>query len=466
MSAGSLMVGNWWGAKEDLVDSGGQLPSITEAYDKIVEKSVFRPDGDQLVEGAIRGMAEAIGDPYSTYYTKEEAEQHRLSLAEERVGVGIEVMYTGNRFVVVSPMKDSPAERAGIRPYDELIQVGEERLENHTLADLLALLKGEAGTEVTIVVYRPSADRHLQLKLKRTPLKNDTVTSKVVEKDGKKLGIVSVSIFGEKTAEEWVEETEKLVKQGVEGVVIDVRDNPGGYLHSVAALASTLLNDGEIFAYMENADGALQELKTEHAKVDKSYLKEMHRIPVVLMQNGGSASASEVLSGALKSWKRAVIIGVTSFGKGTVQDSWGLINGGELKLTTNKWLTPQREWIHKKGIEADVVVEQNELFQLEIQPLRGQFKKGNMSEEIAYVQKVFEKLGYMVDRTDGYFDTSTEQAIIQYRKQEKLPEGKQLDTRLFTKLHEHILSYKEDMDNDTQLQMGLSVLLHEIEERK
>jgi len=460
------MVGNWWGSKEDLGGKDGQLPSITEAYDKIVDKSVFRPNGDELVEGAIRGMAEAIGDPYSTYYTKEEAEQHRLSLAEERVGVGIEVMYTGNRFVVVSPLKDSPAERAGIRPYDEIVQVGQERLENHTLADLLALLKGEAGTEVTMVVYRPSADRHLQLTLKRTPIKNDTVTSKIIDKDGTKLGIVSISMFGEKTAEEWVSETEKLLEQDVKGIVIDVRDNPGGYLHSVAAMASTLRNKGEIFAYMENAEGALQELKTEQGNLDKSYLKKMHRIPVVLMQNGGSASASEVLSGALKSWKRAVIIGVTSFGKGTVQDTWGLKNGGELKLTTNKWLTPQREWIHKKGIKADVVAEQNELFQLEMQPLSGQFKKGDMGEEVAYVQKVLEKLGYIVDRTDGYFDASTEKAIAQYRKQEKLPTGKQLDTQLFTKLHEHILNYKKDVDNDSQLQMGLSVLLHEIEERQ
>lgn len=464
LTAGSLYAGSLWGGKDDSTGGKASLPTITEAYDKIVEKSVFRPESEKLVEGAIRGMTEAIGDPYSTYYTAEEAEQHRLSLAEERVGVGLEVMYSGNRFVVVSPMRDSPAERAGIRPYDEIIQVEEDRLENHTMADLLSLLKGEAGTEVTIVVYRPSTDRHLEIKLERAPIQNDTVKSEVVEVDGVKLGIVSVSIFGEKTAEEWITETQKVLKQDVAGIVVDVRDNPGGYLHSVAALASTVGKEGEVFAYMQNAEGAMEPLKTVKAEVEGDYVKKMKNIPLVLMQNQGSASASEVLSGALKSWGRATIIGVTSFGKGTVQDSWGLMNGGELKLTTNKWLTPKRDWIHGKGIEAQVEVQQDELFLLEMQPLRGEFKSGDMGEEIAYAQKVLEKLGYSILRTDGYFDESTEVAITQYRKQEKLPGGKKLDTQFFTKLHEHILKYKADQDNDKQLQMGFSVLIHEINE--
>lgn len=464
LSAGGMYAGSWMTHKDEVFIEEGSLSTITEAYDKIVEKSVFRPNGETLVEGAIRGMAEAIGDPYSTYYTKEEAEQHRLSLAEERVGVGIEVMYTGNRFVVVSPMRDSPAERAGIRPYDELIQIGEERLENHTMADLLGLLKGEAGTEVTIVVYRPSTDRHLQMTLKRMPIKNDTVTSKVVQQHSTKLGVVSISMFGEKTAEEWYAETRKLLQQQVNGIVIDVRDNPGGYLHSVAALASTVTTKGEIFAYMQDAEGALHALKTEQKDIDKHYIKTMQQIPLVLLQNEGSASASEVLSGALKSWGRATVIGVTSFGKGTVQDSWELTNGGELKLTTNKWLTPSREWIHKKGIKADIEAVQNELFLLAIRPLHGEFVKGQISEEVAYVQKVLEKLGYMVNRTDGYFDVSTEEAIVQYRKAQGLPNSKKLDTVFFTKLYDNIVSYKEDMANDHQLQMGLSVLTHKVEQ--
>ena len=461
-----MFVGSWWNEKEHASVSGEELPIVMEAYKKISEKSVFQPSNNQLVEGAIRGMTESIGDPYSTYYTEEEAEQHRLSLAEERVGVGLEVMKSGNRFVVISPMKNSPAERAGIRPYDEIVQVEKARLDGHSMAALLGMLKGEVGTKVSIVVYRPSTDRHLQLTLERSEILNDTVTSDVIKVEGTKLGLISVSMFGEKTADEWVTETKKLLKEDVAGIVIDVRDNPGCYLHSGAGLASTITKEGTIFAYMQDAEGALVELKTQKGKLEDNYFEKMQEIPLVLLQNEGSASASEVLSGALQAWGRATIIGVTSFGKGTVQDTWALKNGGELKLTTNKWLTPRREWIHSKGIQTDITVEQNEIFSLEMQPMRGEFKLGDMGEEIAYAQKVLEKLGYSLARTDGYFDKSTESVVEKYRKQEKLPSGKQLDTELFSKLHEQILSYKEDTTHDTQLQMGLSVLLHNIEQER
>ena len=170
----------------------------------------------------------------------------------------------------------------------------------------------------------------------------------MVEAEGVKLGIVNLSLFGENTAEEWLIESERLLAQGVEGIVVDVRGNPGGYLHSVAALVSTLAKDGKVFAYMQNSEGEQKGIETQKLEIEEGYKKKMESLPLVLLQNEGSASASEVLSGALKEWGRATIVGSTSFGKGTVQDSWELSNGGELKLSTNRWLTPRREWIHGK----------------------------------------------------------------------------------------------------------------------
>ena len=143
----------------------------------------------------------------------------------------------------------------------------------------------------------------------------------------------------------------------------------------------------------------------------------MNKIPIVVLQNQGSASASEVLSGALKGWGRASLVGVKSFGKGTVQESWELSNGGELKLSTNKWLTPKREWIHGQGIEASLMIEQNELFAFQLHPLTGKFKVGDMSEEISYSQNALQKLGYQIDRLDGYMDETTAEAVNLYRKQ-------------------------------------------------
>ncbi|MEK5230828.1 S41 family peptidase [Lysinibacillus sp. FSL K6-0232] len=467
----SLVVGSgiyfdWFtlGDKEEPVT---EVDTIDEAMTLIEEKSVYSTKKDVLVEGALRGMADAIKDPYSTYYSKEEAEQHRQMLAEERVGIGIELTENKGKFIVVSPVRSSPAEKAGMRSLDEIVQVDSVRVDGKTMSELMHLIQGEKGTKVTIVVYRPSEDKHIKMTMERAAISNKTVSSEVVKVEDTALGYVEISLFGEKTANEWVAETSKLLRKDVEGIIIDVRDNPGGYLHSVAALLSTVLENGKVFAYMQNAEGAMEPLKTQTKGFDEKYLETMNKIPIVVLQNQGSASASEVLSGALKGWGRASLVGVKSFGKGTVQESWSLSNGGELKLSTNKWLTPKREWIHGQGIEASLVIEQNELFAFQLHPLTGKFKVGDMSEEIAYSQNALQKLGYQIDRLDGYMDDTTAEAVTLYRKQKKLEQAEDefsMDTTFFNSLNETLKNYKADRQNDQQFQMATSFLLHTIEQ--
>ncbi|MFY0520537.1 S41 family peptidase [Lysinibacillus sp. UGB7] len=467
----SLLVGSgfyfdWFNGAEKK-EQVTEVESINEAMHLIEEQSVYSTKKDALVEGALRGMADAIKDPYSTYYSKDEAEQHRQMLAEERVGIGIELSENKGKFIVVSPVRSSPAEKAGMRSLDEIVQVDGVRVDGKTMSELMQLIQGEKGTKLTIVVYRPSEDKHIKMTMERAAISNKTVASEVVMVEDTAIGYVEISLFGEKTANEWVAETSKLLRKDIEGLVVDVRDNPGGYLHSVAALLSTVLENGKVFAYMQNAEGAMEPLKTESKSFDEKYLQTMNTIPIVILQNQGSASASEVLSGALKSWDRASIVGVKSFGKGTVQESWALSNGGELKLSTNKWLTPKREWIHGQGIEAGLVIEQNELFALQLHPLTGQFKVGDMSEEIAYTQKALQKLGYQIVRLDGYLDEATDEAVKLYRKQKKLPKSDNdvyMDTAFFNSLNETLKNYKEDRTNDLQFQMATSFLLHNIEQ--
>ncbi|QDQ01406.1 PDZ domain-containing protein [Lysinibacillus fusiformis] len=467
----SLLVGSgfyfdWFNGAEKK-EQVTEVESINEAIHLIEEQSVYSTKKDALVEGALRGMADAIKDPYSTYYSKEEAEQHRQMLAEERVGIGIELSENKGKFIVVSPVRSSPAEKAGMRSLDEIVQVDGVRVDGKTMSELMQLIQGEKGTKLTIVVYRPSEDKHIKMTMERAAISNKTVASEVVMVEDTAIGYVEISLFGEKTANEWVAETSKLLRKDVEGLVVDVRDNPGGYLHSVAALLSTVLEKGKVFAYMQNAEGAMEPLKTESKSFDEKYLQTMSKIPIVILQNQGSASASEVLSGALKSWDRASIVGVKSFGKGTVQESWALSNGGELKLSTNKWLTPKREWIHGQGIEAGLVIEQNELFALQLHPLTGQFKVGDMSEEIAYTQKALQKLGYQIVRLDGYLDEATDEAVTLYRKQKKLQKSENdvsMDTAFFNSLNETLKNYKENRTNDVQFQMAISFLLHNIEQ--
>ncbi|MBM7607941.1 carboxyl-terminal processing protease [Lysinibacillus composti] len=463
--AASFIIWKSWGsAEKEQTKGSSSFPVIDQAYSLITEKSVYGPKEDVLIEGALRGMANAIKDPYSTYYTEKEAALHRQTLAGQRVGIGIEITEKNGKFIVVSPVKSSPAEKAGIRPNDEIVQVDKERVEGKTLGELLQLIQGEAGEKISLVLYRPSTERHIKVTLERAEINNKTVSAKVLKVEDTEVGYVSISMFGEKTAQEWVDATKQLLSQDIEGIIVDLRDNPGGYLHSVAAVVSSLEDSGETFAYMQNGEGATEALKTSPLEgIEKTYLEKMRKLPLVLLQNDGSASASEVMAGAVKSWNRATLVGVNSFGKGTVQETWDLQNGGELKLSTNKWLTPKREWIHGVGIPADIEVEQHPLFALEVLPLRGDFEEGTFSEEIAYVQKVLNGLGYDVNRTDGFFDDQTADAVNQYREKNELRTGAVMDEEFFESIRKQVIAYKEDVEHDLQLQMGVSVLMHKID---
>ncbi|SOC35028.1 S41 family peptidase [Ureibacillus acetophenoni] len=449
-------------SKEKGVTSVSNVAVIDEVYSLITEKSVYSIPQEKLIEGALRGMTNALEDPYSTYYTEKEAALHKQSLAGQRVGIGIEITEKNGRFIVVSPVKSSPAEKAGIRPFDEIVQVDDQRLDGKTMGELLNLIQGNAGEEVTLVIYRPSTDRHITVTLERMEIKNDTVESQVLEIEDVKIGYVSISLFGEKTANEWVEATNDLLAQDVKGIIVDLRDNPGGYLHSVAAVVSSVEREGEVFAYMQNGAGAMEPLHTAKLEVEQNYLDQMNKVPMIVLQNEGSASASEVMAGALQSWDRASIVGVKSFGKGTVQETMELQNKGELKLSTNKWLTPKRDWIHGKGINVDIEVEQHPLFLLEVIPLKGNFEEGDFSEEIAYVQKVLNGLGYKVTRTDGFYDKETGDAVALYRERSNLLEGRHMNEELFNSISEQVVAYKQEQSHDLQLQMGISVMVHTI----
>lgn len=442
-------------AKQQTVVSNSQV--IDEAFQLINKKAVFAKKESILVEGAIRGMAEALEDPHSTYLTKEEALAHEASLAEERVGIGVEITNAGGKFIVVAPLKDSPAYKAGIKPQDEIVRVNGEKIDGKSMSELVQMLSGEKGTSLKLTIYRSSEERHVELHMKRETIAMHTVSSEVYEMDGFSLGIVTISLFGEKTGDEWKKQTSALVERGIDGIVIDVRGNPGGYLYSVSSVIGTLLENEKTFAYMQNSKGVLEMLNTDSK--EKPFL---NKIPTVLLQNGGSASASEVLAGALKDHKRAMIIGETSYGKGTVQATHPLTNGGQLKISTHKWLTPKQEWIHHKGIQADLNVEQDELYTMTVKSLRGEFRVGDFGEEIKYVQNVLATLGYNIVRKDGYFDEDTMDAVEKYRQEKSLEPKAEMDDALFQSVSTTIQEYKARKENDKQLQMGISYLIHEM----
>lgn len=443
------------------VEGTSELEVVEELYSLIEEQSVYELESGTLVEGALRGMASAIDDPYSTYYSKEEAAIHKASLAGEKVGIGIEMSEKNGKFLVISPVKSSPAEKAGIRPYDEIVQINDVRLDGKTMGEVMKLMQGKAGEEVSLVLYRPSIERHITVVVERAEMKNETVLSEIVEVEGVKIGHITITLFAENTIEQWLEALTKLMEQDIKGLIVDVRDNPGGYLHSVAGIISTLGEQNKTFAYMQDAKGHMEPVRTVKVEGLEELNKAVRKLPLVVLQNEGSASASEVFSAAMQSWGTGTLVGATSFGKGTVQESWNLANGGQVKLSTNKWLTPKEAWVHGKGVKPDVEAEQHPLFEIEFVPLRGRFEVGDFSEEVAYAQKVLYAFGFQIVRQDGYFDETTQEAIVDFRERYDLDEGDALDELFFEKLQEQITIYKSKKENDLQLQMAVSYLMHQ-----
>lgn len=434
---------------------------IDEAYSIIQKEGVHPVEGEALIEGALRGMSDVIEDPYSTYLTAEEAVAHRESLASERIGIGAEITRSNGKYIIVAPIKASPAEKAGLQPYDEIIRVDGENIAGLSLQEVVKKIRGKQGTTLQLTIYRPDLNKHLEVEIVRDSIPVATVAHEMLETKEKKIGYISLTTFGEETAKEWKVATDAVLDAGSEALIVDVRGNPGGYLYSVSQIVSSLVKEDTVFAYMEDANGALTPLLAEDSS-ENVYHEKLKSIPIVLLQDKGSASASEVLGGALQDVKRAIIIGTDSFGKGTVQDTFDLSNGGEMKLSTHKWLTPKEKWIHGKGISPHLAVEQNPLFGEHIRLVTDDYKVGDYHEDISYAQKLLKNLDYEIKRDDGYFDEQTVKALLAFRQEMKLENVDVMDRAFFAKLKEEVEAFRMKKENDIQLQMAMDYILHEL----
>ncbi len=441
------------------------LKVLNEAEEIIAKETIYSISQEKIVEGALKGMTEAINDPYSVYYTREEAALHKQSLASDRVGVGIELTESGGKFLIIAAIKKSPAHEAGIAPFDEIVQIGEQPVAGKSMQDVLKMLQGSEGDKVELTVYRPSAERHFTFTLERKKLTNDTVETAIVKEDDKSIGIIEIHLFGEPTYDDWLRAIKSFEEQQVAAIIIDLRNNPGGYLHATAQMLSTFHTEVKPYGYMENARGELEPLQTVVTEGDNNLAAFLKSRPIVVLLNGGSASASEVFAAALKNWEAATIIGEKSFGKGTVQETWPLSNGGEMKLSTHKWLTLDREWIHHKGIAPHIEQSAHPLHQIQLKIISEDYTIGDFSDDIAYVQQVLDALGYTATRTDGYFDQGTANAIEQFRKNYEMIEGDSIDAQFVQMFMKVVQDEKNKRENDPQVQMGISYLLHELDEK-
>lgn len=313
---------------------------------KYFDKSAI--DGQKMMYGAIAGMVQSLGDPYTSFLDPDQNKAIQSEIAGSYEGVGIEIGFDkDNRMVVITPLKNTPAEKAGVLPNDIIAKIGDKDTFNMTLPQAVDLIRGQAGTSVTIAFVRSGVDKPIVKDIQRASI--DVKSVDVDYKDSKigQVAVIHVSRFGEKTDNEWDAIVDEVLSKNVKGIVVDMRNNPGGLLTSAVHLASDFVNGTVV--KQEYSDGTTTSLPTDHAG-------RFSNIPMVVLENGGSASAAEIFAGAMQDDKRGKIVGEKTFGKGTVQDVVDFPGGSGLHVTIAKWLTPKGNSIHHVGITPDVVV--------------------------------------------------------------------------------------------------------------
>ena len=318
---------------------------------KLVEDNYVEPtDPKKLLYGSLRGLLSSL-DPYSTFFTPEEFKEFTSETQGEFGGLGMEVTMENNKLLVVSPIEDTPAFKAGIKPGDWIIEIDGEPTDKMTLFQAVKKMRGKPGTKVTLTIFRKGIEKPFKVELVRDIIKVKSVKTKELENG--KIGYIRLTQFQENSAEEF----EKALKsfKNKEGIIIDLRNNPGGLLTSAVSIADMLLPKGKLIVYTQGRDPKNREefYSQSEPVVDK-------KIPIAVIVNKGSASASEILTGALKDNNRAIIVGDTTFGKASVQTLIPLPDGSGVKLTVAHYYTPNGNLIMNKGITPDIIVKVSE----------------------------------------------------------------------------------------------------------
>lgn len=321
-----------------------------QLYDTINSYYLNEIDNNKLQDGIYKGMVDSLGDRYTVYYNAEEYKQFTTASSGTYCGIGVTVsqnISTG-AITIVKTFKKGSGAKEGMLPGDIIYKVEGKKIEGLELSKVVAQIKGEEGTFVKVTVLRNG--KEIEFNLERKKLEVDTVTYRMEEKAGKKIGYIAVSEFDEVTASQFKSALKDLEKEGMEGLVIDLRDNPGGLLDVTCEMLDRMIKKGILVYTVDKNGNRVDEKATDNLSFDK---------PVAILVNGNSASASEVFSGAMKDYKVATLVGTNTFGKGIVQSVVPFEDGTAMKVTVSKYYTPNGVNIHGTGIKPDVVEELN-----------------------------------------------------------------------------------------------------------
>ncbi len=345
--------------------------SLYETYDTIMSEYYKDVDSDKLIEGAINGMLESLDDEHTMYFDKKSKEEFDSELSGNYYGIGAQIQLTSDETIKITKVFDnSPAKKAGLKEEDVFVSVDGTSVKGKSATEVANMLKSDSVKTSTIVVKRN--DKELTFKVTKENITLFSVSSEMLDNNGKNVGYLSVSIFGQKTYSQFKDALTKLEKQDMDSLIIDLRGNTGGYLSTVTNMLEEFIDKGNVIYQIQSSSGVKQ-YKTVKAS-EKKY-------KIVVLIDGGSASASEIMSAAMKEVYGATLVGQTTYGKGTVQTTKNLSNGSMIKYTIEKWLTPSGKNIDKEGIKPDYEVE-----------LGDSYKDNPTKENDAQLQKALDLL--------------------------------------------------------------------------
>lgn len=446
LAAGITAVALSFGDEEavKVVNERSEFDKLYSAYDTISENYYQEVDKKTLVNGAINGMVESLDDPYSDYMDEKEAKKFHQTISSSFEGIGAEIEEINGNISIVSPLKGSPAEKAGLKPKDRVLSVNGKSLQGLSSTEAVTLIRGKKGTKVTLVIERPGTEGTMTISVVRDTIPIETVYGEMLQ-DG--IAKIQITTFSENTSKEVIDKLNELQDKGMKGVILDLRQNPGGLLDQAVNIANLFVPNGKTVLKIQDRKGNIEEIKATNNNP---------KIPLVVVIDKGSASASEILAGAVSQSAGVPLVGEKSFGKGTVQNAKDFDDGSNLKFTTEKWLTPSGNWIHKKGIEPNYKVALPDYASIPYINPDSKLKATDSSNQIKAAEKMLKAIGYKPGKIDGYFDEKMKAAVIQFQKDEKLKVDGILtgedSLALMEKLGEKIRK------NDTQLKKATEVL--------
>jgi len=423
-----------------------QFAKVAQVYQGVQDQYYEKVDRHKLAQGAIKGMLDSLDDPYTTLLDDEQKTALNDKLSSQFFGIGAVVSFIDNQVTIVEePKEGTPANKAGLAKGDIIEKVDEKAVKDLSLDEVVSLIKGKANTVVHLQLKR--GNQVFQKAITRKPVHLSTVKSQI-DQNNPQIALIHIDTFGEQTAQDLQNEIIQLRKKRVKSFVLDLRQNGGGLLDEGEKVASMFLKDGQIIVQFAE--------KNQITQVDKANKKLDHGFKVtedvVVLVDGKTASAAELVAAALKESAHIPVVGQKTFGKGTVQLVTSLDKQSEMKLSTQKWLTPKKNWVHKKGLVPDILIALPTAQQLNTFNNQLNNQEGLSESQKKDIRELFDFLGIHIDLKN--FDSSYQAALKEIQTNEKLKVTGQLDQETLEKVNALIFSkyLKEDLSYQKALE--------------